>query len=171
MRIIGSIDNAVIWNSTYHLIITQDEILKFKIMDSEEKLLDLYDTQMENPKRFIPVEGEISNYNITREEVQNIIQENLMRGKEIEENLDKIMEDKPNYLEIILNSSIEAVTLSNGTAVTLPHVEFKLTRGHLKFHLNHSNHQGRGKLPEDVFAKYEDALKEAFGEKLNVKNN
>lgn len=171
MRIIGSIDNAVIWSTTYHLIFMGGEMLKFKVMGTEERLLDLWNTQMSNPNRIIPVEGQISNYNVTREEVGRIIQENIIRGKEIEENLDKILEEKPDYLEEIPYSSINSVILTNGSPITLPHVQFKLNNGHLKFHLIHDNYHWRGKLEKDIFSNYTNTLSEAFGDLLSLKGS
>ncbi|MGP6238895.1 hypothetical protein ACNF40_00565 [Cuniculiplasma sp. SKW4] len=171
MRIIGSIDNAVMWSATYHLIFIDGEMLKFKVMGTEERVLDIWNTQMTNANRIIPVEGQISNYNMTKEEVEKIIQENLIRGKEIEENLDKILEDKPDYLEEIPYSSINSVILTNGSLITLPHVEFRCANRHLKFHLAHDNYHGRGKLEKDVFTNYTNTLRESFGDLLYVKGS
>ncbi len=169
VKVIGSIDNALIWNTTYHLVFSDSELLKFKVMEGAERFLDIYDTQMSNSSRMIPVEGEISNYRVTREEVKNILKENEMRGSDIEKNLDKILDDSPGYLERIPYTSIRAAELSNGNSLSLPHLELKIEGGHMKFHLNHSNYQGHGKLPEEIFSNYENTLKQALGDKLKVK--
>ena len=168
-NIIGSIDNAGVWNTTYHLIFTDDCILQFMTISAKDRRSDLFNAQMSNSMRMVPIAGTISNYSVTKQEVIDLINESERIGKQIEENLNEhLTKNPPDYTRIPYNEVI-SVQLSDGTPVTLPHVIFETERGKIKFHLLHSNFQGRGKLPDDVFSRYRETLTRAFGTKLKVK--
>ena len=170
IKVIGAIDNATVWNTTYHLIFTNEEIYQFLTMEGKEQRSDLIRTQISNPYRMIPLGGTVSNYKVTQEEVSWLIDENLRRGKEIEENLDSKIKEVPPKFTVIPYSSVDKVELTNGTPLSLPHLLLDSDGKKIKFHLVHNNFKGRGKLNEDIFLSYENILKEAFGDKLNVKN-
>ena len=169
IKIIGSIDNAAIHNNIYYLTFADREIYQFLTMDSKERRKDLFQTQMANPDRMIPVEGTISNYNVTQEEVAELVDENLARGKEIEKNLEtRLKETNPSY-KIIPYSDVKDVELSNGDALALPHLLLQTNDEKIKYHLISGNFRGRGKLPDETFSKYENILMQAFGTLLKVK--
>ena len=166
----GSIDNAAIWNTTYHLIFSDNEMYQFLVMTGKEKRSDLFMAQMANPNRLLPVEGAVSNYTTTKQEVEQLTFECISKGQEIEKNLDKYIHENPPKYSVIEYANIKCVELSSGNAFSLPHVEFETSNGKIKFHLVHSNYQGRGKLPEDIFNSYLSTLKLVLGDKLVVKD-
>lgn len=169
VSIIGSVDNAGIWNTRYHLVFTHNEILQFEVMSGRERVSDIYKANMENPTRMVPVAGKIAEYSTTKQEVEQLVSENIRRGKEIEINIEKKLEEKPSTFKRIPYDSIESVELTNGTSITLPHLAIKVGRKPIKFHLLHNNYQGRGKLDRETFQEYRKILDAAFAEKLNVK--
>lgn len=57
---------------------------------------------------------------------------------------------------------------SEETPFTLPHLILETKTDKIKFRLIHSNYQGRGKLPDDVFSSYRATSFRAFGQKLTV---
>ena len=170
IKVIGAIDNASLWNTTYHLIFTQEEIYQFLVMDKKERRSDLFYTSMENPTRLMPVAGEISNYKVTKDEVKSLIAENLKRGKEIEANLESKLKEVPPKFKAIQCSSIDKVELTNGNPFSLPELLLESKGEKIKFHLVHNNYQGRGKLQDEIFSSYENILREIFCDKLKVKN-
>lgn len=167
--ITGSIDNAGIWNSNYHLVFTEHELIQFVVMTGRERVSDIYHADMANPSRMVPVAGAVSNYSTTRNEIQAIVAENVRRGKEIEENLDEKMKGDPSSFTRIPYENIDSVEISNGSALALPHLIIKTGRRSVKFHLLHNNYQGRGRLDGETFSSYRNTLERVFGEKLNVK--
>ncbi len=169
VNIIGSIDNAALRFTTYHLIFTDDAILQFPVMKNRERLSDISLARMSNPKRMIPVVGAVSDYRVTQEEMAHILQENLERGHEIERNLESKLRENPPQYTTIPYSSIRQVELTNGNAVSLPHILFRMEGKKLKFHLVGYNFSGRGRLPDEVFSNYENTLSKAFGTLLIVK--
>ncbi len=170
ITVIGSIDNASIWDTTYHLIFTKEEIYQFLVMDKKERFSDLYYSYMDNPLRMAPVEGEISSYKVNQDAVRNLVTENLERGKEIEANLESKLKEVPPKFTVIQCSSIDRVELTNGTPFSLPHLLMESKGEKIKFNLVHNNFKGRGKLQDEVFLSYENILREIFGDKLTVKN-
>ncbi len=168
-KIIGSIDNAGQLKGIFYLIFTEDEMLKFETMSSKERRFELYQARMSNSMRMVPVAGDVTSYNIMKETVENMIVENIGWGQDIEKDLDEYLQKPPPEFERFSYDDITSVELSGGTAVTLPHLIFKLSDNHEKFHLLHGNFKGRGKIEDDVFKKYEDVLKEALPGKLEVK--
>ena len=170
VNIIGSIDNAAIWNTTYHLIFSDNEMYQFLVMTGKEKRSDLFQSQMANPSRLIPVEGVVSNYTTTKQEVEQLTFECISKGEEIEKNIDKHIHENPPEYSVIEYTDIKSVELASGNAFSLPHVEFETAKGKMKFHLVHSNYEGRGKLPDDIFNSYLSTLKAALGDRLVVKD-
>ena len=170
VNIIGSIDNAAIRNTTYHLIFSDNELYQFLVMTGKEKRSDLFMAQMANPNRLLPVEGAVSNYTTTKQEVEQLSIECISKGQEIEKNLDKYIHENPPKYSVIEYTDIKNVELTSGNAFSLPHVEFDTTKGEIKFHLVHSNFQGRGKLPDDIFNGYLRTLKASLADKLVVKD-
>ena len=170
VNIIGSIDNAAILNTTYHLIFSDNEIYQFLVMTGKEKRSDLFMSQMANPNRLLPADGFISSYKTTKEEVEMLTYECISRGQEIEKNIDKYLQDEPPKYSVIEYPEIKSVELYSGNAFSLPHVEFETSNGKIKFHLVHSNYQGRGKLPEDIFNGYLRTLKASLDDKLVIKD-
>lgn len=169
VNIIGSIDNAAIWNTTYHLIFSDNEMYQFLVMTGKEKRSDLFQTQMDNPYRLIPVEGVASNYSVTKQEVEQLTLECLAKGQEIEKNIDKYIGESPPQYSVIEYMDIKSAELSSGTAFSLPHFEIETSKGRIKFHLVHNNFEGRGKLPDNVFSGYSSTLEAALGDKLATK--
>lgn len=169
VNIIGSIDNAALRFTTYHLIFTDDGILQFLIMKGKERRSDLYHANMSNPERLIPVAGYVSNVRVTQEETAKMSQENLERGQEIEGNLESKLRENPPQYTTIPYSSIRQVELTNGSAVSLPHILLRVEGKKLKFRLIRNNFSGRGRLPDEVFSNYENTLSTAFGTLLIVK--
>lgn len=168
--VIGAIDNAGIWKTSYHLVFTNNEVLQFLVMKGREKFMGIYKADMSNPSRMVPVAGAISGYSTTRAEVQMIVGENIRRGKEIEASLDERMKNDPASFTRINYESIESAELSNGTMLSLPHLLLRTGGKNLKFNLLHSNYQGRGKLDEATFSSYMITLQKALGHKLTVKS-
>lgn len=168
-RIIGSIDNAAIWNTQYHLIFTEKEILQFELMSGKEWRSDLYATQMSNRMRMVPIAGQATTYNVTREELERLVEQNAERGRDIERDIDNIIKERTHEFTSIEYAAIDNVELSNGTPVTLPHLIIHSKSKKLKFHLIRNSYRGKGKLPDDIFGSYENTLKEAFGDLLKVK--
>jgi hypothetical protein len=84
--------------------------------------------------------------------------------------MDKYIHENPPNYSVIEYADIKSVELSSGNAFSLPHVEFETSNGKIKLHLVHSNYQGRGKLPDDIFNSYLSTLKAALGDKLVVKD-
>ncbi|MCL5803848.1 MAG: hypothetical protein M1306_00910, partial [Candidatus Thermoplasmatota archaeon] len=109
-------------------------------------------------------------YKTTKEEVEMLTFECISRGQEIEKNIDKHIHENPPEYSVIEYTDIKSVELASGNAFSLPHVEFETAKGKMKFHLVHSNYQGRGKLPDDIFNSYLSTLKAALGDKLVVKD-
>ena len=143
---------------------------QFLVMTGKEKRSDLFQSQMANPSRLIPVEGVVSNYTTTKQEVEQLTFECILKGQEIEKNLDKYIHENPPKYSVIEYPEIKSVELYSGNVFSLPHVEFETSNGKIKFHLVHSNYQGRGKLPEDIFNSYLSTLKLVLGDKLVVKD-
>ena len=170
VNVIGSIDNAAIWNMTYHLIFSDNEIYQFLVMTGKEKRSDLFMAQMANPNRLLPVDGYISSYKTTKEEVEMLTFECISRGHEMEKNIDKYTHENPPNYSVIEYADIKSVEMSPGNPFSLPHVEFETSNGKIKFHLVHRNYQGRGKLPDDIFNSYLSTLKAALGDKLVIKD-
>jgi len=56
---------------------------------------------MGNPDRMMPVGGAISNYKVTQEESASLVQENIQRGKEIEDNLESKISEIPSKYTVI----------------------------------------------------------------------
>ena len=168
--IIGSIDNAAILNTQYYLIFTESEVLQFEMMSGKERRRDIYTTQMSNSLRMVPVAGEITTYNVTKEELIKLVDDNISRGKEIEQNIENILKEQPPKFVSLPYGDIHRVELSNGTPFTLPHLIMDLKLKKLKFHLVRKCYEGRGKLPDEVFNSYESTLKEAFGDIVSVKD-
>ncbi len=171
INILGSIDNAAIWDTQYYLIFTENEIFQFELMSGKEFRKDIFNKQMSNPYRMAPVAGQVSNYNITREDAEQIVNKNIATGKSIEQNLDSIIsEDLPEYkFTPIRYNTIDKVELSNGTMIELPHLILHGKNEKIKFHLTRNNYQARGKLPDNIFSSYEETLKKAFGDMVDVK--
>ena len=169
VSVIGSIDNAGIWNTQYHLIFTHNELLQFKVMSGKERVSEIYKANMENPTRMVPVAGRISEYSTTKQEVERIVSENIKRGKEIEENLEEKLNEKPSNFTKISYDSIDSAELANGTSMTLPHLVIKIGHKSIKFHLLHNNYQGRGKLDLETFRHYRSILETSLAEKMRVK--
>lgn len=166
IKVIGSIDNAAIFNTTYYLIFTNDEIYQFMTMSGKERRSDLLQQQLGNPTSMIPV----TNYRATQNEVTMLVMENIRRGQEIEDNLEsKIKEVPPNYT-VIPYSTVEEVELSAGNLFSLPHLLMHLNGNKIKYHLVRENFKGRGKLADKTFSEYENILRTAFESKLTVKN-
>lgn len=169
-KILGSIDNARKGHPTYHLIFTDSELYQFLVMKGKERILDVWKAQMSNPNRMIPVEGYVSNYKVTQEEIEQIAQQNVMKGKEIEDNFEKKIKEVPPQYTVIPYSTIDQVELFSGDLFSLPHILLQAKGKKLKFNLVAYNFQGRGKLPDEVFSRYETVLRTAFGDLLKVKN-
>lgn len=170
VKVIGSIDNASIWNTTYHLIFTDSELYQFLVMTGRERISENWKAEMSNPDRMIPIEGYVSNYKVTQEETELIAQQNIMKGQEIEDNLETKIKEEPSQYTVIPFSMVEEVELTNGNAVSLPHLQLRVKEKKLKFHLVRCNFRGRGKLTDEIFSQYEGTLKTAFGSLLKVKN-
>lgn len=168
-EVIGSIDNAVNMKGVYCLIFIPGEMLKFEIMSNKERRFEMYQTRMMGGISALPLEGGLNSYNVTKERMENMNLENIGRGQDIEKNLDSYLEKKPAEYENFPYENIIEAELSSGTTFTLPHVIFRLKDEHMKFHLVHGNFSGRGKIPEEVFKKYEDILRITLNDRLNVK--
>ena len=168
-EVIGSIDNAVNMKGVYCLIFIPGEMLKFEIMSNKERRFEMYQTRMMGGISALPLEGGLNSYNVTKERMENMNLENIGRGQDIEKNLDSYFEKKPAEYENFPYENIIEAELSSGTTFTLPHVIFRLKDEHMKFHLVHGNFSGRGKIPEEVFKKYEDILRITLNDRLNVK--
>lgn len=169
VRVKGAIDNAAIWNTSYHLVFSDSELYQFLTMDGKERRGDLYSASMSNPVRMVPVAGLYSSYNTMKGAVQEVVNENIKRGREIEANIEAHLKEEPPNYTIIRYDEVKKAELSRGSAVSLPHLLLQTKKEKLKFHLVHSNYQGKGALPDDVFSSYENLLREAFQEKLTVK--
>ena len=168
-EVIGSIDNAVNMKGVYCLIFIPGEMLKFEIMSNKERRFEMYQTRMMGGIGVLPSGSGLNAYNIQKERMENMILENVGRGQDIEKSIDSYLEKKPAEYESFLYENIIEAELSSGTAFTLPHIIFRLKDEHMKFHLIHGNFSGRGKIPEEVFKKYEDILRITLSERLNVK--
>ena len=166
INVIGSIDNASIFNSTYYLIFTDQEIYQFMTMSARERRSDLLQRQLSNPTYMIPV----TNYKATQNEVSTLVMENIRRGKEIVENLESKIKGAPSNYTVIPYSTVEEAELSSGNLFSLPHLLLHLNGKKINFHLVHNNFKGRGKLADATFSEYENILRTAFGSKLIVKN-
>ena len=166
IKVIGAIDNASIFNTTYYLIFTDQEIYQFMTMEGREKRSDLLQQQLSNPTYMIPV----TNYKATQNEVIMLVMENIRRGKEIEENLESKIKDVPPNYTVIPYSTVEEAELSSGNLFSLPHLLLHVKGKKIKYHLVRENFKGRGKLADATFSEYEDILKTAFGSKLIIKN-
>ncbi len=169
VSIVGSIDNAGIWNTQYHLIFTENEIFQCLVMTGKERVSDIYKAGMSNPKRMVPVAGQASNYSVTKQEIQMIVDENIRRGKNLETNLEEKIRENPSAFQRIPYENINGAELANGSPLSLPHLLLKVGHKSLKFHLLHNNYQGRGKLDENTFNAYRETLSKALGEKLVIK--
>lgn len=169
IRIVGSIDNAAKENETYHLIFTDSNLYQFLVMKLRERMSEEWKAGMSNPTRMVPVYDYVSNYKVTKEETEQIAQQNIVKGKEIEDNLETKIKEVPPQYTVIPYSAIKQVELSSGDAFSLPHILFHVNGKKLKFKLVAYNFQGRGKLPDEVFSRYENVLKTAFGDLLKVK--
>ena len=101
VNIIGSIDNAAIWNTTYHLILSDNEMYQFLVMTGKEKRSDLFMAQMANPNRLLPADGYISSYKTTKEEVEMLTFECISRGQEMEKNIDTYIHENPPKYSVI----------------------------------------------------------------------
>ncbi|QRF76539.1 hypothetical protein Thermo_02065 [Thermoplasmatales archaeon] len=170
VTVIGSIDNAASLDTTYHLIFTDNELYQFLVMKARERISEEWKAQMNNPDRMIPIAGYVSSYKVTQEETEQIVQQNILKGKEIEDNLETKIREVPPQYRVIPFSTVEQVELSNGNGVSLPHLLLRVNGKKLKFHLISCNFRGRGKLSDEIFSQYEGTLRTAFGSLLKVKN-
>ncbi len=168
-EVIGSIDNAGNLKGIYCLIFTKSGILKFETMSHKEVKFEMYKARMMGGVSSFPSGSGLNAYNIQQEQMESMILENLGRGQDFENDLDSYLEKKPAEYESVSYENIMEAELSSGTALTLPHVLFKLNDGHMKFHLLHGNFHGRGKIPEDVFKKYEDTLRSTLQDRFVLK--
>lgn len=168
-RIIGSIDNAYIYNTAYHLVFSDNQLYVFMTMPGKETRHDMRVASMSNPTRMVPIVNNYSDYRTMKNEVMLLSSENMRRGKEIEEHLDEKLGEEPRSYETIEYATVTSAELSAGTVFSLPHVIIEYGKSKKKFRLNQRNYQGRGKLPDEVFAEYERVLKEALGDRLLVK--
>lgn len=167
-EIMGSIDNAANMKGIFSLIFIPGEMLKFEIMNNKERKFEVYQARMMGGMSTLPSDSGLNAYNIRKEQMENMILENIGRGQDIEKNLDSYLEKKPAEYESFPYENIIEAELSSGTAFTLPHVIFRLKDEHMKFHLIHGNFSGSGKIPEEVFKKYEDILRISFKDRLSV---
>ena len=168
-RILGSIDNAAIWSTQYHLIFTETAVFQFELMSGKDWRKEMFYTQMSNPMRMVPVAGEVSSIQIGREESERMIEQDAAQGKEIEQNFDKIVSEGTVKFTKIEYGDINYVELSNGTPLSLPHLILQTKPEKLKFHLIRNSYKGKGSLPEDVFSSYANTLKQAFGDSVKIK--
>lgn len=169
MDIIGSIDNASFEGNRYYLIFTKEKLLQFLTMDRNEIHSGVVLSSNSNPRRFSSVAGSMFNYYSNENDVEIIIEENIKRGQEIENHLEEKLNESPPQYTSLEYSSISMVKLSNGGYFSLPRITFYYGKKKLEFYLVRSNYQSRGKLPDEVFTRYENMFKELFHVKLIVK--
>ena len=170
VKVIGSIDNANIGNTAYHLIFTDSEVYQFLLMKGREKVSEVWKAEMGNPNRMVPIAGYVSNIKVLKQVSEEIVNQNITKGKEIEDNLETKIKEMPPQYTVIPLSTVSEVELTNGNVVSLPHLILHVNGRKLKFHLVRCNFSGRGKLSDEIFSQYEGTLRTAFGSLLKVEN-
>ncbi len=172
--VIGSIDNA--WKrgkTTYihHLIFTEDSLLIFDIFHKKELRKEITQYLMSDPLTLAPFAGAQSYalYRDSKQINQHIISEAIDAGIQIEKNLDSEISREPPEFQRIGYAEIKSVTLGQGKHLELPFLTIQTDGENIKYHLMHNNYEKLAHLDDETFKKYADTLKNALGEKVEIK--
>lgn len=173
MEILGSIDNAFhvgFGNNggIFHLIFTNHQLIGAQVMTNREKIQRFRVAQANPLMAVSPVIGDIATYKQVQQETMDILEDSLARGTDIEKDLDAYLKSDQKDCIILNYEDIDNVEFSQGTRISLAHVEFVAKGKKWKYHLNHNNFQKSGKLDVDTFDRYSSILQKVFQEKLTI---
>lgn len=97
-----------------------------------------------------------------------MVKEAQKRGEQVERDLDGYISGKPDGLKLLRYSTISSAAFSGGTLFKLPFLKLSTEEGEMEFRLIHNNYEKAGKLEKDVYARYLETLKRAFGVNLKA---
>lgn len=178
MDILGSIDNASFRMASkeggiYHLIFTRSEVVAARVMDNSERRMRVMAARTGTASTAVsmisPIAGTAMTYKPMQRAMIDMIRDSEDRGRNIEADLEKYLDSKPDGLQKIDYAGISGVEFAKGSLFSLPHVVFSTDNSRMKFRLVHDNYHKAGKLNSDTYQSYRDVLKKAFEEKLVVK--
>lgn len=159
VHIRGSIDNASIGGDIHHLVFTNEEILDFTVMKSDERNIIMINDLDSTKSPF-------RQYNKTRRErnFKDVSDECLNRGKKIEQNIDSYFAEKPDGCASMSYTEITDFVLSGDSPFYLHSLSFRFKGSLIKYSLVFDG----GKIPEELLNSYKQTFDAVFPDNWKI---